>query len=547
MTDKQPNDTPPTPKKRRHVGKWILLLVLSLVALDCLVRLCYVSNHTQRAFAALPEKADLVGEFTDLSTSWGKTLNAPRVGQWLRLADVDAAELADDPGILWLIRLTTGKTVAAALELPSGKFDEKEIVLSAASYGGWRTPILRFLLTTRWIPGLGRLEKTPKGARYLRLGSKRHPSDFVVGFALRKDILVAVLSTDPDDVLVLDDRLKDREPAPDTLAGIAPWEHPEAEVPYRFWLTRYPGKNQPVDGEFSLRISPLWNPGATGKLAWENERAGFHDWLGASRISGRIGKAEALAADAAPVLFLLPPGLTRQELDIRLFHGERPASPPADRDKEEDAVVYLSQTPYGSTIKSIPLPAITILCPGLALNRPRIENWMASIAPVRGYPTLRGFKTENNRVYGQIDWLGRYGRHDPFRLSSSECGVIELPPNGRDLLFCSSMKSLTMQRSSRPSGPAPWKDWLAPRLEANQGKAVAFAWVDIDSLFVEGRKLLALAKLFQRLRPDSFRTEHLDLLYQIDCVLTTFQAPGKLALLATLPEENRLELEIGLE
>ena len=516
-TDKTP-ETPASPRKpRRRTGKWILLAFLALVACSWLTRLRYYPGHLERAYAALPEAA-LVGE------------------------------LADDPGILWQIRLTTGdKTVACVHKATDGSVLP---VLSAASYGGWRTPILRFLLVTRWIPGLGRLGKSPNGARYLRLGSKRHPSEYVVGFALEKDILLASLSKNPDDVLALRERAVEKTPPPPALAAIAPWDLPDPEHPYRFWIVSdipaLKGLPETVAvRSLSIRVDPLWKAVATIKATARCEEGGLEAVLGTSRISGRATKAESLAAPAANLLFLLPPGLTRQELDVRLFNGRRPSAPPSDKPGEDDATLYFTKAPYGTTVLGhLPLPTATLYCPGLAINATRVQNRMAEIAPISGFPTLRTIKQEGNRTYQLIDWLGRYGRHKPLRLADSECGALELPADGRDLFLCTSLKSLAAQRSSVAAEGNPWKTWITPRLRGNDG--VAFAWIDYDAVLAECRQLLAIVHLAQKIAgfsPPPALQAKLDF---ANAFLSSFKLEGHLALLATRPEKDRLDFELEL-
>ena len=214
--------------KRKHRTTIIVcaLIVVGLV----------IAHSTERPdlpYRAMPESSLVASDHVDVRGRWRDVVFIPGVSNALDAAGLDVVEFRDAPGWRILIPLTTGRNTVLACTPTFGT--DGQPVLWGASFAGWRRLVLRFLLTTRWIPGLGRLDIAPGGARYLQLGSKRHPSDWKVGFALRDNVLLAALSTDGDAVLELERRLKGKAPAPAVFGGATPWSDARPAL-HRFWV-----------------------------------------------------------------------------------------------------------------------------------------------------------------------------------------------------------------------------------------------------------------------------------------------------------------------
>ena len=524
-------------KNTRSKGPRRLLIPACIAAL--LIVVAHSCEHPDVPYRAMPADATVASDHRDVRGRWRDFVVLPAVSNALAAARVDAAEFRDEPGWRILIPLTTGRNTVLACTPVYGA--DGEPVLWGASFAGWRRLVLRFLLATRWIPGLGRLEIAPEGSRYLPLGSKRHPSDWKVGFALHDNVLLAALSTDGDAVRVLERRVLDKAPLPPLFGADRPWEDAGAHL-HRFWL------RAPLDasgGEAGLR---LWIDGisrhgcALGGRSARPEALEAH-LAATDRLVGAAPSAAAPGADAAFLVALLPRRAAAAFLN-GFLHPAGGALPEKIA-RDEDAVAYLTGAPYNGSFFGVRIPAATILCPGMVLAHADVAAAVRGLFGGGKYPQVLEGVDEKSRVLVPIRWQKGNAL---FKMYPQEYGVVELNRVSHGFNFCSARMSYDAQRAAGPAAPAPWREDLARRLAAlPEGvRPVGFLWADLAPVADEIRQLLALSRIAVMagaLRLDADETRQINILGSF---LGSFTTNGHLALLLRAEADGTLSFDAAL-
>ena len=460
-------------------AKWLSAAAIAAL----LVALAYSPPRPELPYRVMPESATILSDHHDLRGRWRDVVVIPAVSNALAIADVDAAEFRDEPGWRILIPLTTGENTVLGFT-PSYGTDGNP-VLWGASFGGWRAPVLKFLLLTRWIPGLGRLDVAPGGSKYLQLGSKRHPSDWKVGFAMRENVLFAALSTDGDAVRVLEERA-DKKAALSPFFGSngTPWKTAGSAL-HRFWFAPFFGNRPFTAGieKFSAESFAAFADITAPEFLAED----LHD--PDCVISGVNTKSSALAADAACLLALLPRKAAARYLNDYLYPAGNAQEFPSG--KNEDAVIYLNTKPYGGSLFGVAIPAVTVLCPGIMISRDNVEQALTLLKGNEKYPRLAENINEKSRVLVPIQWQKGNAL---FKVYDVEYGIVELNRVNHGFTFCSARKSFEMQQKSAVPQQGPWRTWLADEIKDN-GRPSAFLWIDFAPLLYEARQLLSIARI----------------------------------------------------
>ncbi len=521
-----------SPNRRR---KAVLLSAAAFVAL--LVCLAHSTEHPEVPYRVMPESSTVVSDHLDIRGRWRDFVLLPAVSNALLASGVDVHDFRDEPGWRILIPLTTGRNTVLAVTPEYGA--DGQPVLWGASFSGWRRLFLKFLLATRWIPGLGRLEVAPNGSRYLPLGSKRHPSDWKVGFAMRDNVLLAALSTDGDAVRTLERRADERA-APATVYGTAtPWEGAGKQL-HRFWIGG-PVIREALGTPLSLWISEIaadhFSAGARiRRIPWLGKYVGKDD-----RITGENAKAAALGADAAFILALLPRHAATECLrDI--FH---PVDPVGSLERDEDAVAYLSGAPCNGSLFGVRIPAITVLCPGMRLSRENIEAGVGRFSGGAKYPQVLAGEDQRSRVLVPVRWQKG---NAVFKIFPEEFGVFELNRVSHGFTFCSARMSYDAQQKASPLTKAPWREWLRPRLAAATAdhRPVGFIWIDLAPVADELRQILALARIASMVGVVRFEPGETARIGAVGDFLRSFNVSGRLALLVSDDDHGFLDVELAL-
>ena len=509
-----------------------------MVAVVTVIAIAHSKEHPDLPYRAMPESAIVVSDHHDVRGRWRDFVLFPAVSNALDAAEVDVMEFRNEPGWRILIPLTTGRNTVLALTPEYGA--DNEPVLWGASFAGWRRLVLRFLLVTRWIPGLGRLQVAPGGSKYLQLGSKRHPSDWKVGFAMRDNVLLAALSTDGDAVRELEKRLEEKAPPPTILGGEKPWEDAGSKL-HRFWI------GGPVAE--SMVGSPIH--------AWISEMSADSLSIGArtqrpdslneyiqegERITGDNIKASALGADAAFILALLPRPAAARYLNGFLY--PKGGIPAQKLEREEDAVLYLTRAPFHGSLFGVRIPAVTALCPGVRLARANVENCVRQIFGDAKYPAVLESIDQKSRVLVPIRWQKG---NAVFKTYPQENGVVELNRVSHGFTFCSAQMSYDAQQKASPTAKAPWREWLAERLKSQTGGTpVGFLWIDIAPIADEVRQILALTRMASLIGIVRFDAEETSTINAVGSILKAYTAGGRIAILISDDGQGFLNMELAL-
>ena len=563
----------PAREKCRFIGRCFGILLLILILLDVIFHVCYSFGHGRRVYSALPE-SKVVGELIEISESWEKALHSPLIKGSLNLFDVDSVELAENKQISMVIRLVTGNKAVFAVTRPSE--GERSPSLFIASYSGWRSDIFRLFLAIRWIPGLGHLESSPEGARYFRIGSEKHSTDYVVSLMIRKDILLTSISKRPDDVAVMRKRVSDGVSMSSILKEVAPWKDVGPAYPYRFWFVGDMDGTGKIARYFrihyaAVRIDANWKAEVDVKSSTCCHRDKMDSLFGDSRIFGRCPQVDHLAPGSSDFLVLLPSGFIRPKIDSLFFKRESSGLLASEEHGDEDAVFYYTRTNHDRDVDAMRAQAVTIACPGIEVDTEAINKFLESCHLNLKFlnPVIVGVEKKGSHSYAQIDWFEK----DPKtmgilekipKVKGTNCfakiinsvgkfvefprGAIELPEGGEGFLLCSSWNDLVAQ-SRKPSGQDfPCRSWLVSRLQS--GDSVAF----VQGQYVAGsRRIDLLAKSLEKtLRifsviPDGLLPENfLEPVSQVADFLEKFKLHGHFALLVSLPEKERTDFEIQL-
>ena len=516
-------------KKHRR----ILILAVVVVAL---VIIAHSTEHPELPYCAMPDSATVASDHLNVRGRWRDFVLLPAVSNALTAVDFDVMEFRNEPGWRILIPLTTGRNTVLALTPEYGA--DSEPVLWGASFAGWRRLVLRFLLVTRWIPGLGRLQVAPGGSKYLQLGSKRHPSEWKVGFAMRDNVLLAALSTDGDAVLELERRLAEKTQPPAVFGGAKPWEDAGAML-HRFWIggPLFEGiVNAPIHAWISEMSTDTLSIGArTSRPALVDKYLDKDD-----RLTGENAKATALGADSAFLLALLPRRATTEYLR-EILH---PVSPVGALEREEDAVAYLTGAPYNGSLFGVQIPALTLLCPGLRLARENVENGVRRLFGPGKYPAVLDGVDQKKRVLVPIRWQKG---NAVFKTYPQEDGVVELNRVSHGFTFCSAQMSYDAQQKSTPAGKALWREWLDERLKTqSSGTPIGFLWIDVAPIADEARQILALTRIASLVGIVRFTAEETSTINAIGRFLNAYTPHGRIAILISDDHGGFLNLELGL-
>ncbi len=518
-------------KKKRKLIILVAVLVLAIV-------IAHSTEHPELPYRAMPESAIVVSDHHDVRGRWRDFVLLPAVSNALSAVDFDVMEFRNEPGWRILIPLTTGRNTVLALTPQYGA--DSEPILWGASFAGWRRLVLRFLLVTRWIPGLGRLQVAPGGSKYLQLGSKRHPSEWKVGFAMRDNVLLAALSTDGDAVRELEKRLEEKAPPPAILGGEKPWEDAGSKL-HRFWIGG-PVAESMVGSPIHAWITEM-SEGSLSVGAQMRSPGWLRNYIEANdRLTGANAKADALGANSAFMLALLPqPAASRYLSEFLYPKGD---APHLKYEREEDAVLYLTRAPFHGSLFGVRIPAVTALCPGVRLARANVENGVRQIFGDSKYPAVLESVDQKSRVLVPIRWQKG---NAVFKTYPQENGVVELNRVSHGFTFCSAQMSYDAQQKAEPSIKAPWREWLAKRLKSQSGGTpVGFLWIDIAPIADEVRQILALTRMASLIGIVRFDAEETSTINAVGHFLNAYTAGGRIAILVSDDGNGFLNLELAL-
>lgn len=516
-------------------------LVVGALVLLTLFWMGFVPERPDRVFRAMPANSPFVSEHLKLSSVWSDRFANPLLVRTLQGAGVrKVEEWSADTNIVWIVRLVSGRRSLIGWSPALGPSGTP--CWTGASWAGFRGPLLRAMLAVRWVPGLGRLETTPAGTRYLDTTSKRMRARGETGpkvaFFLRENILLATLGDDPDAVRALDARiLHDAPLAPLFRNDPEPWRQ-TGVAPHRAWLE--PGWSPvplPVDGAIEARVTAFEPRQIALALQAGGLPAEAPDLD--ARLSGRCTAADALAADAACALLLLPSTTARGLIDSLLPGLALAADTPPSG---EDMALYLTTQALGGRVFGLAVPAITLLFPDPSDTPGAVTQAVARVAAATRLPLRTQTPEHNlsNRIL--LNWLGG-SRH--IRLAPEDCTAVELQPGW--LTLCTSAASLDAQRRFAPDAPAAWRSMLTDARAAVGAQGLdGFLWIDLARTTDELRQIFAVYRLASTLGAIRATPREAAAMRTVQTLLQTIDLAGS-AGLAWSQADNRLAARLHLQ
>ncbi len=477
--------------KINHPKAWLVRIGTLLFVLFALLWILHIPERPDRVFRAMPENSLLVSEHIDLSGVWRRRFDNPLLVDTLSVCGVRHAEdWAADTNIVWIVRLVSGPRSLIGYSPALGP--SARPCWTGASWVGPRGRLLNLMLLTRWIPGVGRLDVTPSGVRYMRLKSRKMQGLYLA-FRLRENVLMATLGEDPEAVRHLDERLRlDAPLAPVFRHDQRPWER-SGILPHRAWV-------DPAQSPWPLPL-PLGDPlevdlhtirhdrlGLT--LRRRHVRSGHEPPPPMPALTGRCTAADALAGSTAQALLMLPYETLRTLCTRYLPDLSLPSL--ADRaGGTEDACLYLSAQPYGGCLLNLAVPALTMLLPWRDDTGPDdVRSMLEQVNAASGLDLrTRVPETPSERRLA-VDWLA--GRRLRL-LAGRESMVAEWYPGW--LILGSSAISLAAQRHAVGAAGIAWRSGLERRLSGSTGRLQGYICLDLGATADEARQVLAVYRL----------------------------------------------------
>jgi hypothetical protein len=532
-----PSENPPVQKHAR-----LLRIGIAAFIVLALFWLGYVPERRDRVFRALPANTVFASEHLNLAKVWRSRFDNPLIVGTLAGAGVDnVADWSSDTNIVWIVRLVSGRRSLIAWSPALGPSATPSWM--GASWAGFRGPLLRTLLFVRWVPGLGRLQTTPLGTRYLDTASKkakaRGESGPMLAFSLRENVLLATLGEDPDAVRAMDWRLTHDAPlAPLFADDPQPWRK-TGQFPHRAW----------VDASFSPVELPIKGTVEARLLHIRGDRLGLSAILPTPRrqpsvgavdevLAGRCTAADSLASDDACALLMLP-GASARNLINTLLPGLPITGNTAPTG--EDAALYINTKPLGGRLFNLAVPSLTLLYPGPAGTAGVMTQSVDQVARAT-HLKLRTYEPAHN-MNGRllIDWMGG-SKH--IRLTKDDCVAAEIHPGW--LTLCTSAASLDAQRGYAAEEKGAWRGPLAEQTAAAGTTGLdGYLWIDLGRTTYELRQIHAVYRLATALGAIRVTEQESAAMARLKQVLDTLAINGSLAV-AWRSEANTLRIDLDL-
>ena len=341
-------------KKMSRKNKWILrggcVLVAALI-------LSWRPCNNALLFHVLPENALVTSFHHGLASEWHALVRHPMLMEALDAAGVEeAADLVDETGFYQTLYWLTGPKTTLALSvsptspqpLPENassfevlmndlSLDPASLRVSGASYVGWKRRPMELLWRIRYVPGLGPLDVTESGTRYLvfRHSKTMRRMGLVLSLDMVDGHLLAVLSSDPDAVTSLVTRAK----APPSL---------QPELPKAI---------------HSFNLTPEF----TGLVLPEEQATALHLDLGSFKDPRRLALRASAGTDGGDEIQPAPtvphPADSPILASVALSPSVLPTAGESDPPANGPCTLLLYGNPYPSTFCGFPMPALAAFLP----------------------------------------------------------------------------------------------------------------------------------------------------------------------------------------
>jgi len=422
--------------KRRYIALAICAILAAIAALP---------PKKADAFAYIPDGAVAVGTHPKLRSTWKRQLRHPAIASALASCGEEAEKMTHESGAFWTFLLAIGDELATAIYVG----EDGHHYAAAASPAGRRGPLLRLFWAIRWVPGLGRIQKSPDGVHFIDLTDEDDPDaqKLILSVILDRGVLAAKLSDHP---IHMDDMVASARNG----GGFRGRLHRGLAETASHRIVVFPGA-VPLHGfdrEIAIDLSlPRNTLQVDASLPILESDANLRELM-SQRVAGINSTAMALASAHAFAFALLPSQFAAARAIPFLGCGRGKAS-------AEDAAAYMTTAPYGAQLFLFAVPALTISIPGIALDDATLKTALRPILPKQ------------------------------LRATFATCG--------RDAL-CSSAASLRQQRHAAPPPAYSWKDAFASVADMAPS---AFAFIDFDIFMREARAIaqaIGVAASFSR-------------------------------------------------
>lgn len=451
-------------------------------------------------FHILPEDAFATSFHHNLASEWHALVRHPMLIGALEAAGVEeAADLVDETGFYQTLYWLTGPKSTLALSIapaPARPLPEKassfevmmndiglapdSIRVSGASYVGWKRRPMELLWRIRYVPGLGPLNVTESGTRYLVF---RHSKTMQrMGLVLSLDMvdghLLAVLSSNPDAVTSLVARAQS---VPDTRVELPQTTHA---------FTLKPRLLELASDLLALNLSDTSSP--------------IHLDLGSFRDRDRLAlrlSGESSGGALAPSSPVRNPADSPLLASVAVSPSLLPTAEESDPPAAGPCSLVLYGNPCPSTFCGFTIPGLAaFLPPDSPALPPRVQKLIdASYGQDKKRPKLEDLGGGLHR----LDLRPLFPKHSPVKPDKEEEPFFLVPADPRETPVAGSCL-YSYQNLGKggtdlvPILTASQSRWTAAR-SPEGADPLAVGWVDLPRTAAELRSvesILRLASLF---------------------------------------------------
>ncbi len=229
----------PAPARRSALVRWGRRAAIG----GALLWFFWYPMDSRELFLAMPEETLAAVCLDGLSSEELAFVEHPLFRDAVSALGLDPDHVAkNNDGLYWTLFFLSGRHSVAGVVPAEGECGGLGYYLAGASYVGWKARAMECLWRIRYVPALGPLKKTARGTRYMEFPDARELADrdIVLGMDIVDGVLVVALANDPDRVIELARRIRDKDnvslarcfreaPAPASL---------DVPLRHRVWLAR---------------------------------------------------------------------------------------------------------------------------------------------------------------------------------------------------------------------------------------------------------------------------------------------------------------------
>ncbi len=515
---------------------------LKIFVLACVVWFFWYPKRMDSLYMAIPSGATVATYHDGLASQWKGLVNNETLLAVMGGFGLEGAEkLKKKSGIYHTMYWLSGRHTVAGFvpQRDAGVVPQtsQNLVpdgyLAAASYVGWKAKIMELLWRIKWVPGLGKLEVTPNGTRYLLVEVPYEYGSFMMlGLDMVDGVLIATFSRNPEDVCLLADRLKlfgpNDFPAM-AFDGEKPWKT-KLKAKHRIWFSDHP-LLQGSD-PFNVEVSSLCELTFKIVIRGRFESDAFKKLKSFADLKAFPLPGSDVPAAAAPVLLAVDASIIPK--------NNAPYTPPAG---EGLLLGYLSAKPYHGRFIGLAYPALNVVMPGV--DNDAFGEW--------AYEFTNGMKRE----FKEAGIKTSYKTEGPVRTLFVSLSILEMlgKVSTKDQAFAelregflrlgSHYGSSVKQRAAQREGKAQSLAAIVSEWQRVHPDAVAAVRVDLPVAAEEFSHLSAIAKMASSLVPNSNSAQTIEGIGTASWALQALSPLGIVECIAIGGEPGLSELRIS--